>query len=208
MDCAVYETHKWEMLTQPTSVTFFRTAAAIWRAECRNCGFFSYWRQSPAIASDGLLIYPSHNPEVAAPHPDMPQDVREIYEEAAAVVGRSPRAAGALMRYAVQVLMPHLDASGGDLNAQIGSLVAKGLDVGIQQALDALRVIGNNAVHPLEIDVNEDPSTVQALFGLLNVIVEALITQPKSLNAVYAKLPAGARAQIERRDKGASGQPT
>jgi hypothetical protein len=56
--------------------------------------------------------------------------------------------------------------------------------------------------------VNEDPSTVQARFGLLNIIVEELITQPRKLRPFYAKLPPGARAQVERRDKRPDGQQT
>jgi hypothetical protein len=42
--------------------------------------------------------------------------------------------------------------------------VQKGLDVQIQQALDTVRVIGNEAVHPGEMDVRDDPSLVGTLY--------------------------------------------
>ena len=93
-----------------------------------------------------------------------------------------------------------LGEGGKDLNKDIGSLVKKGLPLKIQQALDAVRVIGNNAVHPGELDLRDDIATANALFDLLNMIVSVMITQPKQVEAVYEKIPAGAREQIERRD--------
>ena len=88
--------------------------------------------------------------------------------------------------------MPHLGEAGGNLNADIASLVQAGLDPGVQQALDGLRVIGNNAVHPLELDLKEDVETVNALFNLLNFIIEQQITRPRKLAEMYAALPDGA----------------
>ena len=107
---------------------------------------------------------------------------------------------GALLRLALQKLMPHLGEKDKDLNDAIASLVKRGLDPGVQQALDALRVIGKNAVHPLELDLRDDTETVGALFGLINYIVEQRISHPKKLDALYQGLPEGARAAIARRD--------
>jgi hypothetical protein len=39
-----------------------------------------------------------------------------------------------------------------------------------------------------------------ALFGLLDFIVEQMITRPKELQAIYAKLPGSAVAAIQKRD--------
>jgi len=66
--------------------------------------------------------------------------------------------------------------------------------------LDVVRVIGNNAVHPGEISIDDNPEIAQALFGLINVIVENRIAEPKRIEALYASLPEGARNAIERRD--------
>jgi hypothetical protein len=96
--------------------------------------------------------------------------------------------------------MPHLGEKGKNINDDIASLVRSGLDPSVQQALDALRVIGNNAVHPLELDLRDDTETVNALFGLLNFIVEDRIARPKKLTQLYQGLPEGAREAIERRD--------
>ena len=137
----------------------------------------------------------------------MPADVQADYREAAAIADRSPRGAGALLRLALQKLMPHLGGNGKNLDQDIGKLVADGLDLRVQQALDALRVIGNNAVHPGEIDLTEDPEKVATLFGLLNYIVEERITRPRQLEELYQSLPEGALKAIERRDQSECPQP-
>ena len=130
----------------------------------------------------------------------MPEDVKEDYEEARLVVEVSPRSAAALLRLALQKLMRHLGESGENLNDDIANLVKKGLPEKIQKALDALRVIGNNAVHPGELDLRDDKETALALFELLNMIVEVMITQPKKVNEIYDKLPKGAKEAIKKRD--------
>ena len=131
----------------------------------------------------------------------MPTDAKEDYLEARSIVALSPRAACALLRLALQRLMPALGEKSGDLNTDIGSLVQKGLDPDVQKALDVLRVIGNNAVHPGEIDLSDDADTAAALFGVLNFIVEQRIERPQKLQTLYEMLPTGAREQIERRDR-------
>ncbi|NPB08238.1 MAG: DUF4145 domain-containing protein, partial [Aquificae bacterium] len=131
---------------------------------------------------------------------DMPEDVKEDYEEARLVVEVSPRSAAALLRLALQKLMKHLGESGKNLNDDIANLVKKGLPEKIQKTLDAVRVIGNNAVHPGELDLRDDKETALALFDLLNMIVEVMITQPKKVNEIYDKLPKGAKEAIEKRD--------
>jgi hypothetical protein len=63
-----------------------------------------------------------------------------------------------------------------------------------------VRVIGNNAVHPGELDLKDDQQTATSLFGPINIIAETMITQPKEIDAMYQKLPAGPKAAIEDRD--------
>ena len=60
----------------------------------------------------------------------------------------------ALLRLALQELLIQLGVS-GDINSAIKSLVQKGLDSNIKDALHTVRVIGNHAVHPGNIDFDE-----------------------------------------------------
>jgi Domain of unknown function (DUF4145) len=130
----------------------------------------------------------------------MPDDAKADYEEARAIVERSPRGAVALLRLAVQKLMVDLGQSGKDINADIKALVKAGLPARMQQALDTLRVTGNNAVHPGLIDLTDNLDMAVSLFGIMNYIVEQQITQPKELESLYTALPETSLAQIEKRD--------
>lgn len=90
---------------------------------------------------------------------------------------------------------------GSNINDDIAALVKAGLNTRIQKALDAVRVIGNNAVHPGSIDLRDDRATAESLFRLLNLIAEKMISEPKHVDEVYAKLPPSALAAIEARDR-------
>lgn len=142
-------------------------------------------------------------PDAAAteqPHPDLPEDCVAEFEEAQGVFNRSPRAAAALLRLCIQKLMPHLGRPGKNINADIKALVAQGLPVQVQRALDVCRVVGNESVHPGELDVNDTPAIAQELFAMINFVVEDRITRPREIEALYNKLPEEKRKQIEERD--------
>ena len=105
------------------------------------------------------------------------------------------------MRLVIQKLLPHLGATKTKIDAAIGELVASGkIKVQIQQALDTVRVIGNESVHPGEMDLRDDRDTALALFRIVNLIVETEITEPKRLKDLYASLPKSKLDGIAKRD--------
>jgi hypothetical protein len=64
-----------------------------------------------------------------------------------------------------------------------------------------LRVVGNTAVHPGTLDPTDTVETAQKLFGLVNMVTEVMITQPKSIAGLYEKtIPPEKKEQINRRD--------
>jgi hypothetical protein len=145
------------------------------------------------------MIWPA---DVTAPlaHPDLPPDLQDDFEEARSISKASPRGAAALLRLVIEKLVKELGADGDSINAMIGDLVKKGLSVQVQQALDSVRVIGNNAVHAGKMDQADVEATANQLFGLVNIIVEQQITQPKKIAELFGTLPDSARNGIERRD--------
>jgi hypothetical protein len=159
---------------------------------CHSCDGFSVW-------INGHLVYPDTSLEFVATA-DMPSDVKSDFDEAAAIFSKSARGAAAMLRLAIQRLMPHLGEKGENLNHDIGSLVKKGLDANIQKALDIVRVVGNHAVHPGQIDLKDDSNTAQKLFGLVNMIVQSMISQPRQIAELFGELPPTALKQIEKRD--------
>ena len=112
----------------------------------------------------------------------------------------SPKASAALLRLAIQRCCVELGLKGKELNSDIADLVSRGLPEQVRQSLDIVRVIGNNAVHPGTIDINDDPAIAQTLFKLVNIIVEYLISNPKRIGELFDSLPAGAKDQIQLRD--------
>ena len=134
------------------------------------------------------------------PNVDIPPDIKKDYEEARRIINRSPRGAAALLRLCIQKLCAHLGESGNNINDDISALVKKGLNPRIQKSLDIVRVIGNEAVHPGTIDLRDNPEIAVHLCKLINVIAEAMITQPKEIDTLYETLPPDKRAQIDRRD--------
>lgn len=51
----------------------------------------------------------------------------------------------------------------------------------LQQALDYCRVIGNNAVHPNEINLDDTPEMVHTMFEMINFIIEEKIAKPNRI---------------------------
>ena len=163
---------------------------------CTLCEASCMWRKES-------LLYPLARIDVT-PHEDMPDNVRVIYEEARTVGVVSRKSAAALIRLALQTLVDSLEPGSGDVNKKIGRLVSKGLDPQVQQAMDVMRVVGNNAVHPGQIDLEGDEALVPSLFALANLVVEQMISRPKRVQSLYDALPDTAREAIAKRDERAS----
>ena len=90
---------------------------------------------------------------------------------------------------------------GKNINSDIKSLVADGLSPKIQQALDVLRVVGNNAVHPGQIDLADSNEFADKLFQILNFIAEEMLTKPRELNELYSTVvPDDTKQHIIERD--------
>ena len=160
-------------------------------SRCTHCKDYSFW-------VDEKLIFPSLS-TAPLPNIDVPEEIKKDYEEAREILNKSPRGAAALLRLCVQKLCGELGESGKDINKDIGSLVEKGLPIRVQQSLDIVRVIGNDAVHPGQIDT-DDSEVVLQLFNLINVIVEYMIALPKKVSGIYGSLPASSIKTIEKRD--------
>ena len=162
-------------------------------SKCYNCDEYTVW------VHDKIVFPPAKSG--AAPNPDLPDDIKIDFEEARSILDLSPRGSAALLRLCVQKLCKHLGEPGKKLDADIASLVTKGLGPLVQQSLDAVRVIGNESVHPGEINLNDDRDTAARLFDLVNAIADQRISYPKNTQAIYKKLPEGKRDAIDKRNE-------
>lgn len=161
-------------------------------SNCESCGFPTIWHGEK-------IVYPIHSTS-EPPNPDLPEDTQRDYEEARTIANLSPRGAVALLRLAIQKLCEHLGQPGKNINADIKALVAAGLPSKVQEALDSVRVIGNDAVHPGTIDLRDDRDTANKLFKLVNFIAQKMITEPREIDEIYGSLPQDKLDGIKQRD--------
>ncbi len=146
---------------------------------CESCDRFSLW-------IDGIMIYPQST-ELPLPRMEMPEEVRQIYLEARRTLDASPRAASALLRLAIQGLISHLGET-EDIAESLEYLNRRGLDEKIQVALRRVRMVGEGAVEPGMIDLRDGEETARVLFEILNLIVDALMVQPRRVDEMLGKL--------------------
>lgn len=213
--CDGFSSHIWNYYPVSINKNYDDSLRFIIVSQCYACEDFSIWltNKLPIRNSQNLsvihletenasskLLYPSTLSETPLPNKDMPIEIKETYLEASKVLNLSPRASAALSRMAIEKLVDELDAEGKDLNRKIGNLVSKGMPIQIQRMLDSVRVIGNNAVHPGQIDIKDNKKLALSLLHFINLIVDNRISQPKMINEVYNSLPESYKKSIEKRD--------
>ncbi|WP_338542794.1 DUF4145 domain-containing protein [Paenibacillus tundrae] len=194
--CEVYTTQSWDDLFYGGSDGYFELAELA-MCTCDHCFQRSYWYKSE------MIIPVESYSKIPSPHQDMPIELVQDYEEARSIAPLSPRGAAALLRLVLEKLLTELVGENSKgINDNIKLLVRNGLPQRVEQALDIVRVVGNNAVHPGKLDLKDDNHTTLTLFGLINFIVENQITQPKMLNELYNQtISEGQREQIEMRER-------
>ena len=192
--CGVLAHQRWGTLILPIDpVRGGETQPVMAASDCAHC-------RDTAIWVDDEVVYP---PVLLAPpaHEDLAEPALATYNEARAVLPASARASAALLRLCLEQVVAALGATNRNLNDRIGELVATGLPPSIQQAMDSLRLIGNDAIHAGQIDASDDPATALTLFDLVNLVVETMVTQPRRVAELYGGLPSTKLDQIARRDE-------
>lgn len=160
-------------------------------AQCASCRAFSIWKSYKLLYPTGLA---------RKPHPNLPSECSQDFEEAVAVASISARAGAALLRAAMEKLLLRLTGK-DDPNEAIRILVRQGLAEEIQQAMDVVRVTGNKALHGYEIAADaEQAADFEALADLLDEIVEDRIARPARQRALFDRLPDKERDKIGKRD--------
>lgn len=165
---------------------------------CGHCGERMLWVGS-------RIVWPLVG-AAEPPNPDLSDRIKRNYQEAGAILDLSPRGAAGLLRICIEQLCEDLKAKGEKLDQKIADLVARGLPVEVQQALDVVRVIGNDAVHPGQMDLSDDRATASSLFRWVNYIAERMISEPNRLREAFETLPANKLRGIEDRNARAKGK--
>jgi hypothetical protein len=150
-------------------------------SRCYNCKGFTVWVRDrlvfPVRGDEPPDVVEVDFEEVAEDvHvQDNAEDVEEVsedFEEAAAILNKYPRAAAALIRICIQNMMPLLKQTGKNLDENISSLLRKGLEVQIQQAMDVLQVIRRNPGQESHVDLRDETAIATRMFESLKEILE------------------------------------
>lgn len=174
------------------------------KAICARC-------QRPSLWRDNEMIYPLARvgPQ---PHADMPEPVRDLYDEAAAVSVVSRRAGAALARATVERLVKHLDPDAptkARLDDRIARLSGR-ISTPLQQLLDIVRVLGNDMLHVddepgelvvLVLDDEQGPEVIELVLRAANDLVDELITRPKTTGTLWSHLSPGTQKAIQQKQE-------
>jgi hypothetical protein len=129
-------------------------------SHCYNCNELAVWVHDK-------MVYPNTKIDLK-PNFDLPDHIKKLFDEARTIVDLSPKGAAAILRLCVQYLCKELGESGKNIDQDIATLVSKGLNPLVQKSLDVVRVIGNEAVHPGEINLDDNKDIAIQLFGLVD----------------------------------------
>jgi hypothetical protein len=99
--------------------------------------------------SEIKVIYPQEAPRTVSDE-DIPENVRNDFNEAAAVLPASPKASAALSRRLLQhILRDEVKVKAQDLSREVDEFLSRpGIPTNIRDAIDAVRDFGNFASHP------------------------------------------------------------
>lgn len=184
--------HKWQVLLCAACQRINVFQFSKWESDYVVAGTDEHGDDIYRIPTTTYVLYPDIEVSIPSPHPNMSNTIREDYQEAKRIFNLSSRSAAALLRLALQKLCAELGEKGRDINYDIAELVKKGLPTHIQQALDIVRVVGNEAVHPGQIDIRDNPEIAKELFNLINEIVEDRIGMAQKqtrISKIYNSLP-------------------
>lgn len=160
---------------------------------CESCSNYSLWVNEEMVFPRELPIEP--------PNDDLNEEIQSLYNEASKIFLDSPKGSTALLRLALQMLLKQIGKEGKNINNDIKELVESGLSSKIQKALDLLRVVGNNAVHPGQINLDDNSKVALKLFKILNIIADEMITKPREIDTLYDDVvPEETKGHIDKRD--------
>lgn len=159
-------------------------------AKCQN--IIVWFKDYPNQSFWGRYDYPDVKP-YPLQEDAIPEDVKDIYEEARAVYGVSKRSSAILLRLALDKLLDFIDDSlktERNIKVKIEKYLETKQNYMIAQAMDNIRLIGNGNAHDIT-DIIETVSDedIDNLFVFFNIIIHNIITMEKMVKEMHNKMP-------------------
>ncbi len=204
--CGAYSQMKWHFSDYPSDLS---------AAMCVCCERYSVWiggkkpvvgapihQTSPISESEQMpkpmMVYPLTS---AAPpiNPDIPQEFTETYNEAAKIFSLSPKGSAALLRLCLQKVCNYLTGNESETikNNIMALQKTKLIPEALIQMAHTLRVMGNEAVHPGEIDFDDTPEIAYKLFGFINFFMDAVLSREKEIKEFFESQPPKIQGKIK-----------
>ncbi len=215
--CGAFSYMKWDNLSlfiYDDQGAEHNVLTRVHQANCASCNKDSIWYNHrevtswigmtgiPRPSNDSELsrLFPINeitNQNIPEYSPDMPENVKVLYKEAALIYELSPRSAAALIRLALEKLCEYLDVKKKNIKESIETLAQQQkIPISIAKAADNIRLIGSANVHAGIIcdEVLEDINP--AIFTYINLIVDFAITKPKEIDEINSLFPEQKRASL------------
>src|SRR5262245_60548443 len=125
--------------------------------------------------------------------PEVPGD----HEKANQTLDASPRGAAVVLRLATEKLCNELGDCEQGPRPEIAPPLQEEIDARVQKVLDAMRIIESDATPPDQTSVGDNRAKAETLSGLVNLMCEKMMVEPRHLQALYAKAREGAQNGIE-----------
>jgi hypothetical protein len=150
-------------------------------SRCANCQEIMIW-------AGGKMIFPRGSGAIT-PSENLSDQCSAIFSEAASVLDGSPRAACALLRLCLENFCEEEGYTKGRLVDKLDKMRESGLLEGVWEALEAVRVVGNDAVHPGSIRLGDKREFADILFELMNFVADSIISRREAAKRLHALLP-------------------
>ncbi|MGD0591805.1 MAG: DUF4145 domain-containing protein [Bacteroidota bacterium] len=143
------------------------------------------------------IIYPILKPNIPKIEPEVPQNYKSDFTEAAEVLPISPKASAAISRRLLQnIMQDNYKIKKRNLDQEITDFISlPGIPSHLTQAVDAVRNVGNFAAHPLKDTntgqiVDVEPGEADWLLDVLQSLFDFTFVQPERLKKKQAQLDA------------------
>lgn len=148
------------------------------------------------------VIEPKGFSDVPTPNSDLSAETIKLYNEAAAVLAVSPRAATALLRVTFETLLKKdLNLPGKTINDMINNLYSTDIPDEMLIALHFVRIVGNAADHIkpglIQLESKDGVETAKTLFSIINYIADEKITQKNKLTGLTQFFSPNQKKRIE-----------
>ncbi|MFL2063118.1 DUF4145 domain-containing protein [Latilactobacillus sakei] len=131
------------------------------------------------------VVDPESAINVPTPNPDICDDAKELYLEAAKVITYSPRSATALLRVTLETMLNKDLNLTGSIYKMIGTLYSAGIPEQLEIGLHFARIAGNAADHPkpgmIQLNGIDGQKTALELFNIINFLADDQISRKKRL---------------------------